>query len=102
MSQRVNDLRPIRGLQSIGAFAEAVIPGRTALLIAECLDNSKLDVIDLAEVGIPSVPFDPRLLVHTPQRRGDVVNAQDTRRDGHDEFIHVVVGGRAHAGVVEL
>ena len=34
-----------------GAFAEAVISGRTVLVIAETPANPKLDVVDLAEVG---------------------------------------------------
>ena len=40
-----------------GAFAEAVIPGRTVLVIAETPANPKLDVVDLAEVGAIAGPM---------------------------------------------
>ena len=39
-----------------GAFAEAVIGGRTVLVIAETPANPKLDVVDLAEVGAIAGP----------------------------------------------
>src|SRR5699024_5897982 len=34
-----------------GAFADAVVPGRTALVLAETPANPKLDVIDLDALG---------------------------------------------------
>jgi cystathionine beta-lyase/cystathionine gamma-synthase len=39
-----------------GAFAAAVIPGRTALVLAETPANPKLDVIDLDELGAIAGP----------------------------------------------
>ena len=40
-----------------GAFAEAVRPGRTMLVIAESPSNPRLDLIDLDELGSVSGPF---------------------------------------------
>jgi cystathionine beta-lyase/cystathionine gamma-synthase len=40
-----------------GAFAEAVRPGRTMLVIAESPSNPRLDLIDLDELGAISGPF---------------------------------------------
>jgi cystathionine beta-lyase/cystathionine gamma-synthase len=40
-----------------GAFAEAVRPGRTMLVIAESPSNPRLDLIDLDELGGVSGPF---------------------------------------------
>ena len=40
-----------------GAFADAVIPGRTVLVIAETPANPKLAVVDLAEVGAIAGPM---------------------------------------------
>jgi cystathionine beta-lyase/cystathionine gamma-synthase len=40
-----------------GAFAAAVIPGRTMLVIAESPSNPRLDLVDLDELGAISGPF---------------------------------------------
>ena len=40
-----------------GAFADAVVPGRTVLVIAETPANPKLAVVDLAEVGAIAGPI---------------------------------------------
>ena len=40
-----------------GAFADAVRPGRTMLVIAESPSNPRLDLIDLDELGAVSGPF---------------------------------------------
>ncbi|HET9546354.1 MAG TPA: PLP-dependent transferase [Desertimonas sp.] len=40
-----------------GAFAAAVVPGRTMLVIAESPSNPRLDIVDLDELGAISGPF---------------------------------------------
>jgi len=40
-----------------GAFAEAVIPGRTTLVLAETPSNPRLELCDLDEIGSISGPF---------------------------------------------
>jgi cystathionine beta-lyase/cystathionine gamma-synthase len=40
-----------------GAFAAAVIPGRTMLVVAETPSNPRLDLVDLAELGGISGPY---------------------------------------------
>lgn len=40
-----------------GAFAEAVRPGRTMLVVAESPSNPRLDLVDLAELGAITGPF---------------------------------------------
>jgi len=40
-----------------GAFAAAVIPGRTVLVYAETPTNPRLDLVDLAELGAISGPY---------------------------------------------
>lgn len=40
-----------------GAFAEAVIPGRTMLVLVETPSNPRLELVDLDEVGAIAAPF---------------------------------------------
>lgn len=40
-----------------GAFAAAVVPGRTMLVIAETPSNPRLDLVDLAELGAITGPY---------------------------------------------
>src|SRR5699024_6247130 len=40
-----------------GAFAEAVRPGRTMLVVAETPSNPRLDLVDLADLGAVHGPF---------------------------------------------
>jgi cystathionine beta-lyase/cystathionine gamma-synthase len=50
------DVTWVDGTES-GAFAAAVVPGKTMLVIAESPSNPRLDLVDLEELGAISGPF---------------------------------------------
>jgi cystathionine beta-lyase/cystathionine gamma-synthase len=86
-----------------GAFAEAVIPGKTTLVFAETPANPKLDVIDLDEVGAiagPVTVVDATFgtpILQQPLRHGvDLVLHSATKGiAGHnDATLGVVAGSR--------
>lgn len=86
-----------------GAFAEAVIPGRTTLVFAETPANPKLDVIDLDALGSIAGPvtvvdgtFAPPL-VQQPLRHGVdlVVHSATKGIAGHNDATLGVVSGSA-------
>lgn len=86
-----------------GAFAEAVIPGKTTLVFAETPANPKLDVIDLDAVGAIAGPvtvvdgtFAPPL-IQQPLRHGvDLVIHSATKGiAGHNDATLGVVSGSA-------
>ena len=86
-----------------GAFAAAVIPGRTTLVIAETPANPKLDVIDLDEVGAIAGPVTlvdatfATPILQQPLRHGVdlVVHSATKGIAGHnDATLGVVAGSR--------
>ena len=86
-----------------GAFAAAVIPGRTALVIAETPANPKLDVIDLDELGaiagsitVVDATF-ATPIVQQPLRHGVdlVVHSATKGIAGHNDATLGVVAGSA-------
>ena len=84
-----------------GAFAEAVIGGRTVLVIAESPANPKLDVIDLAEVGAiagPMTVVDSTFATPLAQRPAEfgvdlVVHSATKAIAGHNDATIGVVAG---------
>lgn len=86
-----------------GAFAAAVVPGKTTLVIAETPANPKLDVIDLDEVGAiagPVTMVDATFgtpILQQPLRHGVdlVVHSATKGIAGHnDATLGVVAGSR--------
>lgn len=86
-----------------GAFAEAVVPGKTTLVFAETPANPKLDVIDLDALGAVAGPvtvvdgtFAPPL-IQQPLRHGvDLVLHSATKGiAGHNDATLGVVSGSA-------
>ncbi len=84
-----------------GAFAEAVLPGRTVLVIAETPANPKLAVADLAEVGAiagPMTVVDSTFATPLGQRPADygvdlVVHSATKAIAGHNDATIGVVAG---------
>lgn len=84
-----------------GAFADAVIAGRTMLVIAESPANPKLDVIDLAELGAISGPMtvvDSTFATPLAQRPAEfgidlVVHSATKAIAGHNDATIGVVAG---------
>ena len=84
-----------------GAFADAVIPGRTMLVIAESPANPKLDVVDLAEVGAiagPMTVVDSTFATPLGQRPAEfgvdlVVHSATKAIAGHNDATIGVVAG---------
>ena len=84
-----------------GAFAEAVIPGRTVLVIAETPANPKLAVVDLAEVGAlagPMTVVDSTFATPLAQRPAEfgidlVVHSATKAIAGHNDATIGVVAG---------
>lgn len=88
-----------------GAFASAVIPGKTMLVIAETPSNPLLDIIDLDELGAITGPFilvDSTLgtpLGQRPLQHGvDLVMHSATKGIGghNDAMIGILAGERPH------
>ena len=86
-----------------GAFAAAVIPGKTALVLAETPANPKLDVIDLDELGAIAGPITvvdatfATPVLQQPLRHGVdlVVHSATKGIAGHnDATLGVVAGSR--------
>ena len=84
-----------------GAFAEAVIPGKTTMVYAETPANPKLDVIDLDELGAIAGPvtvvdatFGPPV-IQQPLRHGVdlVVHSATKGIAGHNDATLGVVAG---------
>jgi cystathionine beta-lyase/cystathionine gamma-synthase len=88
---------------SPGAFASAVIPGRTMLIVAESPSNPRLDLVDLDELGSISGPFTlvdstfATPLGQQPVRHGvDLVLHSATKGIcGHNDATLGVVAGEA-------
>ena len=84
-----------------GAFTEAVLPGRTVLVIAETPANPKLAVADLAEVGAiagPMTVVDSTFATPLGQRPADygvdlVVHSATKAIAGHNDATIGVVAG---------
>ena len=84
-----------------GAFAEAVLPGQTVLVIAETPANPKLAVADLAEVGAiagPMTVVDSTFATPLGQRPADygvdlVVHSATKAIAGHNDATIGVVAG---------
>lgn len=84
-----------------GAFAAAVIPGRTMLVIAETPSNPRLAVTDLAEIGAIKGPFtivDSTMATPMAQRPLDfgvdlVVHSATKGIGGHNDALIGVVAG---------
>ena len=84
-----------------GAFADAVIGGRTMLVIAESPANPKLDVIDLAELGAiagPMTVVDSTFATPLGQRPAEfgvdlVVHSATKAIAGHNDATIGVVAG---------
>ena len=92
-----------------GAFATAVRPGRTMLVLAESPSNPRLDLVDLAELGAIAGPFtivDSTLatpLGQQPARYGVdlVVHSATKGICGHnDATLGVVAGERELIGAI--
>ena len=90
-----------------GAFAAAVLPGRTVLVVAETPANPKLAVVDLAEVGAiagPMTVVDSTFATPLAQRPAEfgvdlVVHSATKAIAGHnDATIGVVAGGEELLG----
>ncbi len=90
-----------------GAFAAAVLPGRTVLVIAETPANPKLAVVDLTEVGAiagPMTVVDSTFATPLAQRPAEfgvdlVVHSATKAIAGHnDATIGVVAGGEELLG----
>ncbi len=85
-----------------GAFAEAIIPGRTVLVVAESPANPRLDLVDLDELGalIPITMVDSTFatpLGSNPLKHGVnlVVHSATKAMAGHnDASLGVVAGER--------
>lgn len=86
-----------------GAFAAAVIPGRTVLVIAETPANPRLDLVDLAELGAiagPMTVVDSTFatpLIQRPLEHGVdlVVHSATKAIAGHNDATIGVVAGAA-------
>ena len=86
-----------------GAFAEAVMPGRTTLVIAETPANPRLDLVDLDEVGAivgPITVVDSTFATPLIQRPLDhgvdlVVHSATKAIAGHNDATLGVVAGAA-------
>ena len=84
-----------------GAFADAVIPGRTVLVIAESPANPKLAVVDLAELGAiagPMTVVDSTFATPLAQRPAEygvdlVVHSATKAIAGHNDATIGVVAG---------
>lgn len=84
-----------------GAFEAAVIPGRTALVLAETPSNPRLGITDLAELGRISGPFtlvDSTLATPLGQRPLDfgvnlVLHSATKGIGGHNDALLGVVAG---------
>jgi cystathionine beta-lyase/cystathionine gamma-synthase len=84
-----------------GAFSEAVIPGRTMLVIAETPSNPRLDLVDLDELGAVRGPFtlvDSTFATPVGQRPLDhgvdlVVHSATKGIAGHNDATVGVVAG---------
>jgi len=92
-----------------GAFAEAVVPGRTMLVIAESPSNPRLDLVDLADLGAVQGPFtvvDSTLATPIGQRPAEfgvdlVVHSATKGISGHnDATLGVVAGERDLLGAI--
>lgn len=86
-----------------GAFAEAVQPGRTMLVVAESPSNPRLDLVDLEDLGLVNGPFtlvDSTFATPIGQRPIDfgvdlVAHSATKGISGHnDATLGVVAGGR--------
>jgi len=84
-----------------GAFAEAVVPGRTTLVLAETPANPRLDIVDLDELGAVAGPItvvDATFATPLVQRPLDhgvdlVVHAATKAMAGHNDATLGVVAG---------
>jgi cystathionine beta-lyase/cystathionine gamma-synthase len=84
-----------------GAFAEAVVPGRTMLVFAESPSNPRLDLVDLADLGAVRGPFtvvDSTLATPIGQRPADhgvdlVVHSATKGICGHNDATLGVIAG---------
>ena len=84
-----------------GAFADAVVPGRTTLVIAETPANPKLALVDLAEVGAIAGPItvvDSTFATPLAQRPAEygvdlVVHSATKAIAGHNDATIGVVAG---------
>ncbi len=86
-----------------GAFAEAVLPGRTMLVVAESPSNPRLDLVDLEDLGQVAGPFtlvDSTFATPIGQRPIDfgvdlVLHSATKGISGHnDATLGVVAGAR--------
>jgi len=86
-----------------GAFAEAVIPGKTTLVLAETPANPRLDIVDLDEIGAIAGPItvvDSTFATPLGQRPLDhgvdlVVHSATKAIAGHNDATLGVVAGAA-------
>jgi cystathionine beta-lyase/cystathionine gamma-synthase len=86
-----------------GAFAAAVVPGRTTLVIAETPANPRLDIVDLDEIGAiagPMTVVDSTFATPLIQRPLDhgvdlVVHSATKAIAGHNDATLGVVAGEA-------
>jgi cystathionine beta-lyase/cystathionine gamma-synthase len=86
-----------------GAFAEAVVPGKTTLVLAETPANPRLDLVDLAEVGAIAGPITvvdstfATPLIQRPLEYGVdlVVHSATKAIAGHNDATLGVVAGAA-------
>lgn len=84
-----------------GAFAEAVVPGRTMLVLAETPSNPLLTITNLAEIGAIAGPFtmvDSTLATPVSQRPGDfgvdlVLHSATKGIGGHNDALLGVIAG---------
>lgn len=86
-----------------GAFADAVVPGKTTLVLAETPANPRLDLVDLAEVGAIAGPITvvdstfATPLIQRPLEYGIdlVVHSATKAIAGHNDATLGVVAGAA-------